>query len=100
MSDLIERLRDRSGFVERGPMALMQHCEEAAAELERLTAENARYRSAIRWALGYDEGEPQFRGREDGDKPYYWRAELQRRAGDSVRDAALDSARAKESGDG
>ena len=42
--------------------------------------ENAKLRSAIRWALGYDEGEPQFQPRGAGDPPYWWRDELMRRA--------------------
>lgn len=36
---------------------------------------------AVRWALGYDEGPPDFHERREGDKPYYWRTELRRRSG-------------------
>lgn len=99
MSDLIARLRDRSGFVERGPMALMQHCEEAAAELERLTAENAALRAerdaasgAFAVLLNYA---------QDSDDSCYGTLGTQ-----LVREIIaqtgfrIDSARAKESGNG
>lgn len=43
-------------------------------------ASRARMESAIRWALGYDEGEPEFMPRQEGEGPYWWRAELRRRA--------------------
>ena len=49
------------------------------AEAPRADAE--RYRHAIRWALGYDEGEPQFEPPEGNQPRYWWRKELQRRAG-------------------
>lgn len=35
---------------------------------------------AIRWALGYDEGDPQFGEQEGGPGMYSWRKELRRRA--------------------
>ena len=54
------------------------------AGVEELENENEQLRSAIRWALGYDEGEPEFAPREVGtdQPPYWWRKELRRRAGD------------------
>ena len=88
MDDLIELLkaaaRHSCGFAPNNIPHTLEW--KAAAELARLTAEVERYRSAIRWALGHDEGEPEFRERRDGDKPYYWRTELARRAGAGVRD--------------
>ncbi len=50
------------------------------AAVASLRAENVRLISAIRWALGYDEGEPQFEPPEDHKPRYWWRTELQRRA--------------------
>jgi len=68
-------------------------CEEVKREDERpladpeqlrahaaLIEENARLKSAIRWALGYDEGEPQFGEQQGGPGMYSWRKELRRRA--------------------
>lgn len=43
------------------------------AEIERL-------KSAIRWALGYDEGDPDFSD-DFGKGAFAWRKELRRRAG-------------------
>lgn len=40
--------------------------------------------SAIRWACGYDEGDPDFSARPKGAGPYWWRSELLRRAGMSM----------------
>lgn len=45
---------------------------EAVEEMERL-------QSAIRWALGYDEGPPDFSD-EHGPGAFSWRKELRRRA--------------------
>lgn len=50
------------------------------AELASVKAERDRLNSAVRWALGYNEGEPQFQPRAEGDPPYWWRNELMRRA--------------------
>lgn len=36
--------------------------------------------SAVRWALGYDEGPPEFDPPEDSKPRYWWRTELRRRA--------------------
>lgn len=50
---------------------------------DKLAAERARadrLTSAVRWALGYDEGPPEFMP-PDGASRYWWREELRRRAG-------------------
>ena len=89
MSDdiaLLARLREEAAS-DIDPMMHMSGqmlCEEAADRIEALTkaeADARRYRSAIRWALGYDEGEPQFEPPKDSEPKYAWRKELQRRAG-------------------
>lgn len=61
--------------------------DEQAAELATLRAELAASQArvvtleaAVRWALGYDEGEPHFMPRKEGEGVYHWRAELRRRA--------------------
>ena len=54
--------------------------DEQVAELASVKAERDRLNSAVRWALGYNEGEPQFQPRAEGDPPYWWRNELMRRA--------------------
>ena len=41
-----------------------------------LRAENARLREAVVWALGYTD----FRAREHGEGPYWWRVELRLRS--------------------
>lgn len=83
----------------RGTQALLERARAAIsgtivvptadlrALLSALTAATARAEAlekAIRWALGYDEGEPQFPGPEVrmGGRvaPYGWRSELRRRA--------------------
>lgn len=46
------------------------------ATLEDARDEVARLRGAIMWALGYTD----FRARENGEGPYWWRPELRRRA--------------------
>lgn len=45
---------------------------------KELEAQNRRYERALRWALG-ELGE--FRHREDGEGAFWWRTELQKRAG-------------------
>jgi len=59
-------------------------CDDVARAVDRemeLRAEVERLTSAIRWALGYDEGPPEFEPPENADKRrYWWRSELRRRA--------------------
>ena len=43
---------------------------------QTLRAENARLREAVVWALGYTD----FRAREHGEGPYWWRVELRLRS--------------------
>lgn len=78
----------------RALVAALENVERLTAEVERRQADAERYRSAIRWALGYEEGEPEFEPPE-GDRPrYWWRKELRRRACD------VDAAMTKEAGNG
>jgi len=58
-----------------------------AAAFAALTERVERLESAVRWALGYDEGGPDFADfvAHDGPPRYAWRTELRRRA-------ALDAA--------
>ena len=48
----------------------------AKGELIALRAENERLREAVVWALGYTD----FRAREHGEGPYWWRVELRLRS--------------------
>ena len=84
-------VRELGGFVdhlhERGHDRDAQLVDDARAlivsqrqEIERVKGERDRLNSAIRWALGYNEGEPQFQPRGENDPPYWWRDELMRRA--------------------
>ena len=50
--------------------------EAPKSELIALRAENARLREAVVWALGYTD----FRAREHGEGPYWWRVELRLRS--------------------
>lgn len=58
----------------------IQSCGERKLqqELACVYAANKRLRAAITWALG--EGDSDFRLREEGEGPYYWRTELRKRA--------------------
>lgn len=64
--------------------------ENAQKMLVEAGATVARYRGAIRWALGYDEGEPEFEPPANEGSRYWWRTVLARRAGDGVRDSATE----------
>lgn len=69
--DLNERIAN-TRLIAASP-TLLAELREARATIERLE-------SAIRWALGYDEGEPHFGDGEQAEKRYGWRTELRRRA--------------------
>jgi anti-sigma factor RsiW len=53
MSDIVKRLRACHGILSGDPECC---CEEAAAEVERLTAENKRLRAALRAIADYSPG--------------------------------------------
>ena len=59
---------------ERLKASQIQYAQEDA--LDALRAENARLREAVVWALGYTD----FRAREHGEGPYWWRVELRLRS--------------------
>jgi len=50
--------------------------DNMAADAKAFLNEYQRMKNAIRWALGYTD----FRARQEGDGPYYWRKELGKRA--------------------
>lgn len=54
--------------------------------------------SAIRWALGYDEGDPQFGEQAEQKGAFAWRAELRRRAGDAL--AQIEQERSEQAKEG
>lgn len=58
---------------------LVEEGRSLRAEVERLRAVVTRLDGAIEWALGGEGSD--FRPREPGDPPYWWRSELARRRG-------------------
>lgn len=52
-------------------------CKETIKDARNVEAENRKLRAAIAWALGYSD----FRMREEGEGAFWWRKELQQRAG-------------------
>ncbi len=104
-ADEIERLRAELADEAAIRSRMAEANDALRAEVEALRAENEAVRlaniegkmwvdnavedikslsSAIRWALGYDEGEPQFGEQAEQKGAFAWRAELRRRV-----DAAL-----------
>jgi hypothetical protein len=67
---------------------------QAYKTVGQLIRENARLKSAIRWALGYGNFKKPFRQRDEyaGEGAYWWRKELRRRAG-NIGDARRKKAR-------
>lgn len=67
---IIENFEAVSSYVAR------QSLRDMLDENQTLRAENARLREAVVWALGYTD----FRAREHGEGPYWWRVELRLRS--------------------
>lgn len=62
------------------PLAIAASLALAQNSATKLRERVARLEKAIRWALGYDEGEPKFTSLPYGAGAYWWREELRRRA--------------------
>lgn len=58
--------------------AELQECYKALGAQGAVAVRLAR---AVRWALGFPEGEPEFEARKPGQRVYHWRRELHRRSG-------------------
>lgn len=58
--------------------AELQECYNALGAQGAVAVRLAR---AVRWALGFPEGEPVFEERKPGQRVYHWRRELHRRSG-------------------
>ena len=67
---IIENFEAISSYVVR------QSLRDMLDENKTLRTENVRLREAVVWALGYTD----FRAREHGEGPYWWRVELRLRS--------------------
>jgi len=88
LNDAAHAVRDENERLRADLDSYMEAANGYMREVEAMRAERDALRAAIRWALGYDEGDPDFSEVANDPRKYAWRIELRRRAGPSI-DAAL-----------